>query len=341
MNNNNLINSDFIPYLHNRLSKDLKKINDIISDAIKSEESLIPLVSQHILKNTGKRLRPILTILVSKIFGYKGDNQYLLASAIELIHVATLLHDDIIDQSTIRRFAPTAHTIWGEEASILIGDFLFTKSFEIMVKTRCFRSMESIAEASSTIITGEVAQLTRLKENRLLTEAEYYKIIRNKTATLFTASCKVGAIISNQPIEVMDAVEKFGISFGIAYQIIDDTLDYFADEGEGKNCYKDFEEGKVTLPIILLAKKLDSDNIENLQKIFFDKKRRTKKNLNHLLHLLKKYNIINEILPILYHYQNDAVNSLNIIKENLDYKDLLCNILQYCIKKIENFTTKL
>ena len=334
---NNFTNSDLIPYLHRKFNTDLTKISAIISDATKSEEQLIPLISKHILSNSGKRLRPILMMITSKIFDYKGDKQYLLASAIELIHVATLLHDDIIDNSTIRRFAPAAHTIWGQEAGILIGDFLFTKSFELMVKTKCFESLKVIAGATSNIITGEVGQLTRLKANKLITESEYYKIIKKKTAILFAASCKVGAIISNQPIKVVKAIEEFGTLFGIIYQIIDDTLDYFSGEKEGKHLYKDFEEGKVTLPIILLKEKLDFSELENLKEIFFDTNNRTKENLNQIIYLLKKYNIINELLYILHRYQNNALNLLTLIKGNPDYRGLLCNILQYCIAKVENY----
>jgi octaprenyl-diphosphate synthase len=238
------------------LAEDLTTMNQLILKHLNAGEELIEVVSKHLIEAGGKRIRPLLTILTSKMFGYSDANKHniKLASAVEFIHTATLLHDDVIDSSRMRRFRPTANTIWGNKESILVGDFLFSQSFRLMVQAESMSALYCLSQASVVIVEGEVTQLTKLKQRRIISRLEYEDIIAAKTAELFGAACEVGAVIANQPVGICQVLRKFGIILGNIFQITDDLLDYLGDSKEiGKNTGNDFFEGKVTLPLILLA----------------------------------------------------------------------------------------
>ncbi|MGI4775485.1 MAG: polyprenyl synthetase family protein [Janthinobacterium lividum] len=259
---------DLIDNIHNALAQDIGEMNQIIFAHLTAKEDLIELVSRHLIEGKGKRIRPILTLLTSKMFGYSGKDHIKLACAVEFIHTATLLHDDVIDDSKLRRFKPTANVIWGKKASILVGDFLFSQSFKLMVSTSSLSALDSLSRASAIIAEGEVAQLTKLNQKRIISLIEYEQIILAKTAELFGAACEVGAIIAGQDLITCKRLRKFGVKLGKIFQIIDDLLDYNGKDNDiGKNIGDDFLEGKVTMPLILLSKKLaqfDREKIENM-----------------------------------------------------------------------------
>jgi octaprenyl-diphosphate synthase len=241
---------DVIGKINAEIKNDIAALNDLILKSIKSDTELIEAVSNHLINAGGKRIRPILTIICAKLCEYKGTLHINLAASVEFIHTATLLHDDVVDESTVRRSLPTANVIWGSKASILVGDFLFSQAFIQMVTGNSIKALESLSRAASFITEGEVMQLSSIHKIGM-SEEEYFDVIKRKTAELFATSCEVGGIISNQPDEVSRLLREYGRNLGLIFQLTDDLLDYFATKEElGKNPGADFREGKVTLPVI-------------------------------------------------------------------------------------------
>lgn len=221
-----------------------------IKETLQSEISLINELAQHIINSGGKRIRPLLVLLGAAIFGYKGNSHIELAAIIELIHTATLLHDDVVDSSELRRGQPTANVLWGNQASVLVGDFLYSRTFRMMVQVNNMHVMRTLAEATNTIAAGEVLQLSHCK-NPDVSEERYMQVIRYKTGTLFSAAAQLGAIICNRPEADIQLMAKYGMHLGTAFQILDDVLDYKGSaEQIGKNIGDDLMEGKPTLPLI-------------------------------------------------------------------------------------------
>lgn len=317
---------DLIKEIHQFLETEIKKMNKSILDSLAVEEELVQVVSTHISSSGGKRIRPILTLLSARMFGCTNDTRIKLAAAVEFIHMATLLHDDVVDGSKMRRFLPSANVIWGNKASILVGDFLFSQSFKFIVSTGSTSAMKVLADASAVIAEGEVSQLARLEERRLISEAEYLKIINAKTAVLFGAACEVGAIIANQSAECCHDLRNFGIEFGNIFQVTDDLLDYFTEvEIAGKNIGDDFAEGKVTLPIIFLAKKLPENQKENLLKLI-NAPERSAKDFKWVTDLLANFKIKNEIIDYLQDLKiaaNDHLDKIDIENQSKEYLRLL------------------
>ena len=221
-----------------------------IKQALQSDISLINDLAQHIINSGGKRIRPLLVLLGAAIFGYQGIDQIELAAIIELIHTATLLHDDVVDGSELRRGQPTANVLWGNQASVLVGDFLYSRTFRMMVQINNMQVMQILAEATNTIAAGEVLQLSHCK-NPEVTEERYMQVIRYKTGTLFAAAAQLGAVICKRPDSDREKMANFGMHLGTAFQILDDVLDYKGSaEHIGKNLGDDLTEGKPTLPLI-------------------------------------------------------------------------------------------
>jgi octaprenyl-diphosphate synthase len=232
------------------ISADMQKVDRVIADRLNSGVPLVAQVSQYIISAGGKRLRPALLLLTSAALGHQSDNRHLLAAVVEFIHTATLLHDDVVDESTLRRGNPTANTAFGNPASVLVGDFLYSRSFQMMVQAQNLRIMEVLAEATNVITEGEVLQLMNM-HNAQLDEAGYLRVIRSKTAKLFEASARVGAVLAGAPEAIETACAQYGQALGTAFQVIDDVLDYAGDAAVmGKSLGDDLREGKVTLPLI-------------------------------------------------------------------------------------------
>ena len=228
----------------------MQEVDRVIADRLNSGVPLVAQVSQYIISAGGKRLRPALLLLTSAALGHQSDNRHLLAAVVEFIHTATLLHDDVVDESTLRRGNPTANTAFGNPASVLVGDFLYSRSFQMMVQAQNLRIMEVLAEATNVITEGEVLQLMNM-HNAQLDEAGYLRVIRSKTAKLFEASARVGAVLAGAPEAIETACAQYGQALGTAFQVIDDVLDYAGDAAVmGKSLGDDLREGKVTLPLI-------------------------------------------------------------------------------------------
>ena len=243
---------DNLPYFQKHLPDDLNRVNSVINRAVDSEVVLISQIGQYIISAGGKRLRPILTILAGKALGYDQDPLYSLAAMVEFIHTSTLLHDDVVDESDLRRGRQTANNMFGNAAAVLVGDFLYTRAFQLMVASNNLRILEVMAEATNIIAEGEVLQLMNIG-NIDVTEEEYLHVIEYKTAKLFQAAAQVGAILAGATNLQEQALKNYGTHLGTAFQIIDDVLDYAGDVTTiGKNLGDDLAEGKPTLPLIYL-----------------------------------------------------------------------------------------
>ena len=244
--------SDAFSRLTDLVAPELEAVNQTIRTRMASEHApRIPELSAHLIEAGGKRLRPVLTLAAAKMFGYQGDHQIRLAAAVEFIHTATLLHDDVVDESDQRRGRPTANILFGNQSSVLVGDYLFSRSFQLMVETGSLRVLDILANASAVIAEGEVLQLST--QNDLSGgEARYFQVIRGKTAELFSAAAEVGGVISGADEAQVKALRAYGDALGVAFQLVDDVLDYGgASQTMGKNVGDDFREGKATLPVLI------------------------------------------------------------------------------------------
>jgi octaprenyl-diphosphate synthase len=243
--------TDALAALTSLVAADLVRVNEVILDRMQSPVALIPLLAGHLIRSGGKRLRPMLTLASAGAFGYRGDKHLLLSAAVEFIHTATLLHDDVVDESDLRRGLITAHVVWGNQASVLVGDFLFSRAFRLMVETGNLRVLDILSNAAAVIAEGEVMQLSAANDTNT-TRDTYLKVIESKTAELFAAAAEVGAVIAGAPAGEVRALRDYGLHLGMAFQLIDDALDYAGAAGEmGKAVGDDFKEGKITLPVVL------------------------------------------------------------------------------------------
>jgi octaprenyl-diphosphate synthase len=241
------------------LAEDLARVNAMIRARMASENApRIPEVTAHLIEAGGKRLRPMLTLAAARMCGYDGPFHIHLAATVEFIHTATLLHDDVVDESTQRRGRPTANLLWDNTSSVLVGDYLFARSFQLMVETGSLRVLDILANAAATIAEGEVLQLTAAR-NLATTEETYLKVVRGKTAALFSAATEVGGVIAGMDDDAVGALFAYGDALGVAFQIVDDVLDYGGTSAIGKNIGDDFRERKLTLPVIKAVAKADAE----------------------------------------------------------------------------------
>jgi len=233
------------------VAPDMRAVDAVILDRMRSDIPLIPELAGHLVAGGGKRMRPMLTLSSARALGYSGTRHHKLAAAVEFIHTATLLHDDVVDGSDLRRGRRTANIIWGNPASVLVGDFLFSRSFELMVEAESLKALRILSHASAVIAEGEVDQLTAARRVDL-PEERYLSIIGAKTAALFAAACRIAAVVAERPEAEEEALDSYGRNLGIAFQLVDDAIDYVSDAGTmGKDAGDDFREGKMTLPVIL------------------------------------------------------------------------------------------
>lgn len=243
----------------------MRQVDQVIARRLDSGVPLVGKVSRYIISAGGKRLRPVLLLLCCGALGFEGDQRFNLAAVVEFIHTATLLHDDVVDDSALRRGSPTANANFGNPASVLVGDFLYSRAFQMMVDAQSMRIMEVLADATNVIAEGEVMQLMNM-HNAQLTEAEYVQVIRSKTAKLFEASARVGAILSGASTELEEACAEYGQALGTAFQVIDDVLDYAGDAHlMGKNLGDDLREGKTTLPLIAAMQRASAEECAIVQ----------------------------------------------------------------------------
>src|SRR4051812_33984782 len=233
------------------VTPDMQRVNATILSRTGSDVAMIPEVANHLISSGGKRLRPMLTLAMAQLAGYSGEGHIKFAAAVEFMHTATLLHDDVVDESDMRRGKPAARLLWGNEASVLVGDFLLGQAFRMMVEAGNLRALDILSSAAAVIAEGEVMQLAAAK-NTATSEDEYLAVIRAKTAELFAAACEVAPVLANRPKAEQTAARSYGMNLGIAFQLIDDALDYSGKSAKlGKNIGDDFREGKITLPVVL------------------------------------------------------------------------------------------
>lgn len=311
--------------LKKAVEEELTQVNKIITEAAKSHAEFLPAITQHLMSSGGKRLRPILTITCGKLFGISNDDHIKLAAAVEFIHTATLLHDDVIDKSNMRRGQKTANNIWGNKASILVGDYLLSQSFMLMVATNNIKTLEMLSKTAALITESEIWQL-ELLNNINLTIEEYIKLITGKTAVLFAAACAVSAIVTNQPQEVIDMLYRFGLNLGICFQVTDDTLDYLGTNKKfGKKIGNDFLEGKITLPFIVTYKAATPNDKKRIELIFSN---RNQNAFSEFLELFFKYNGNQQIAGICEKYNQAGQNEIKRFYKN-SLGTLLSNALAY------------
>ena len=318
--------------LKNSVENKLMLVEEKIKSKLDSNVDLVKKMTDYHLNTGGKRLRALLTLGSSKLCGYtKGTRDINLAACVELIHAATLMHDDVIDNGSIRRGKKTPNKIWGNHSSVLAGDYLLSRCFEMMVEDGNIEVLKLLSSTSSIIAQGEILQLQHKGEVDMLEET-YLKIISSKTAELFAAATKVGAILSEMKTKEKEALEFYGRNLGLTFQIADDTLDYNSElKLFGKNIGQDFYEGKITLPIILLFQKANKDEKETLKKTFA-KEERNQNDLNYTLSLIKKYDIINSCYQKAKHYINLSSNSLSVFKDT-EEKNILENLTSFSLSR--------
>ncbi len=318
--------------LRNSVEGKLILVEEKINSKLTSRVDLVHKMTEYHLKTGGKRLRALLTLESAKLCGYnKGGRDINLAACVELIHAATLMHDDVIDSSDMRRGKKTLNTIWGNQSAILVGDYLLSRCFEMMVEDGNLEVLKLLSSTSSEIAQGEILQLQHKSEIDILEET-YLKIISSKTASLFSAATKVAAILAERDSKYKEALEFYGKNLGLTFQIADDTLDYNSElKIFGKKIGNDFFEGKVTLPIILLYQKVsDTDKIK--LKSLFDKDKRNSNELEYVLSLIKKNNIIKECYKKAEHFINLSYNSLSVFEESKE-KNILKNLTSFSIER--------
>ena len=315
--------------LSNLLKSSLKRVEREISKNIKDEEKLITLTAGHLIKAKGKKIRPLLTLIVSKMLNYKGNADVTLAVCIEFIHNATLLHDDVIDTGKIRRGKLSANQIWGNKVSVLVGDYLLSRAFKLMVKNKSLKLLEILSQTSLILARGQIQDVGN-NQNVNLTEKKYLSIIDAKTAELFRISCFLPTIITNQDKKTQKIFNDFGFNFGMAFQLSDDVLDYFGDSSQmGKSVGKDFFEGKVTYPVIHCFKKSDKKSKKIIAKLFF-KRKRSKKDLALILDLMKKTNTYKSSIEFIGKYAEKAKTKINKFEGN-KYKVYLDDLVDHLI----------
>jgi len=327
----NQINNSYFE-LKDSVEDKLLLVEEKIKSKLLSDVELVQKMTAYHLDTGGKRLRALLTLGSAKMCGYsKGTRDINLAACVELIHAATLMHDDVIDNGYLRRGKKTLNKIWDNHSSILIGDYLLSRCFEMMVEDGNIEVLKLLSSTSSKIAQGEVLQLQHKGEVDMLEET-YLKIISSKTAKLFAAATKVGAILSDMKTKEKEALEFYGRNLGLTFQIADDTLDYNSElKLFGKKIGQDFYEGKITLPIILLFQKAEDLEKEKLKNIF-SKDLRDENDLDYSLSLIKKYNIIKACYQKAQHYINLASNSLSVFKESKE-KSILENLTSFSLSR--------
>ncbi len=313
------------------VAEDMEAVNRIILDKAVSDVEMIPELAHHLIASGGKRLRPMLTIAAAKLAGYKGEGHIRLASAVEFMHTATLLHDDVVDDSDFRRGRKAARLLWGNQASVLVGDFLLGQAFRMMVDVGSLPALKILSNAAAVIAEGEVMQLAAAK-NMATTEDDYLAIITAKTATLFSAAAEVGGAVANRPAEEQAAMKSYGKSLGIAFQLVDDALDYAGDSARlGKSVGDDFREGKITLPVILSYRR-GTEEERAFWKRTLVEGTIADGDLEQAIGLMRRHKAIEATLDRSRHYGAMARDALGLFRDSAPKKAML-DAVTFCIAR--------
>ncbi len=310
---------------------DMNMVNAAILDRMQSQIPLIPELAGHLIAGGGKRMRPMLTLASARLLGYMGTRHHRLAAAVEFIHTATLLHDDVVDGSDLRRGKRTANLIWGNPASVLVGDFLFSRSFELMVEDGSLKVLKILSNASAVIAEGEVNQLTAARRIDL-GEDRYLEIINAKTAALFAAACRIAAVVAERPEEEEVALDAYGRNLGIAFQLVDDAIDYVSDAGTmGKDAGDDFREGKVTLPVIL-AYARGSTTDRTFWKDAMEGRRDGDEDFAHAISLVRATRAVDDTLARARHYGQRAIDAIGPFASG-KAKDAMVEAVEFAVAR--------
>jgi len=321
---------------HERLSAhlaaEMADVNTLIRDRMASKHApRIPEVTAHLVEAGGKRLRPMLTLAAARLCGYDGPYHIHLAATVEFIHTATLLHDDVVDESGQRRGRPTANLLWDNKSSVLVGDYLFSRSFQLMVETGSLTVLDILANASATIAEGEVLQLTAAQD-LATSEGVYLQVVRGKTAALFAAACEVGGVIADAPADQIKALYTYGDALGVSFQIVDDLLDFAGTDAIGKNTGDDFRERKLTLPLIKAIAKADVE-----ERAFWvrtiEKGKQQDGDLEHALSLLQKHGALGDTRDIALDWADKAKAALTVLPDD-PIREMLNDIADYVVARI-------
>ncbi len=313
------------------VSADMQRVNELILSKAGSNVSMIPEVAKHLISSGGKRLRPMLTLAAARMLGYRGDGHVKLAASVEFMHTATLLHDDVVDESEMRRGKLAARMLWGNQASVLVGDFLLGQAFRMMVEVGSLESLDVLSTAASVIAEGEVMQLSVAK-NMATTEDEYLAVIRAKTAALFSAASEVGPIIAGGDRAMRAAFRSYGTNLGLAFQLIDDALDYGGSSADlGKQVGDDFREGKITLPVVL-AYRRGSDMERDFWRRVIEKGEIADGDLDRAIALLRSHRAIEDTVERARHYGDVARDALAPFPDSA-HRDALVEVVDFCIER--------
>ncbi|RJQ50326.1 MAG: polyprenyl synthetase family protein [Nitrospiraceae bacterium] len=311
--------------------EDLAWAEEKINETLKTVAPAISVVGHHLFSSGGKRIRPFLAILCSRMFGVRGEQVSTLASSVEFIHAASLIHDDVVDGASVRRGRPAAHSLWGNQVIILVGDFLYANALRLANLLKSRNIMDALCTATARMSEGELIQLSK-KGNPDVTEEDYIKIIQGKTAILISAACKGGAALGNASREEEDALATFGLKLGYAFQIADDVLDYTAEEKVfGKSLGKDLEEGKITLPLIYLLKDAEGGEAEKIRGIV-RAENKTESDLAYIQGLFKKHKSIEKSTGRACDFLNEAKAELDIFRDSMEKTSLLA-IADYVVTR--------
>jgi octaprenyl-diphosphate synthase len=310
---------------------DMDGVNKVILEQMQSQVLLIPQLAGHIIAAGGKRLRPMLTLSSARLCGYEGDRHISLAACVEFIHTATLLHDDVVDESDLRRGAATANAVWGNKSSVLVGDFLFSRAFELMVGDGSLEVLRILSNASSVIAEGEVHQLVTANDTDT-TEQDYLEVIEAKTAKLFAAATEIGAVVSDRPTHEKRALESYGHNIGMAFQLIDDVLDYSARQATlGKTVGDDFRDGKITLPVVLAYRAGDEEARSFWRRTLEDLEQK-KGDLKRAVQLLESTGSLQATMERAQHYGRLAADALSIFEDS-EHKLALSEAVEFAVTR--------
>jgi len=321
-----------IKHLIDLTSADMGRVNELILSKAGSDVEMIPEVANHLISSGGKRLRPMLTLAAAQMFGFSGENHVRLATSVEFMHTATLLHDDVVDESDLRRGKKTARTIWGNQASVLVGDFLLGQAFRMMVEVGSLEALDILSSAASIIAEGEVMQLAAAK-NLETTEDEHFAVIKAKTAALFSAAAEVGPVIAGASKNDKAALRSYGMNLGLAFQLIDDALDYGGSSKDlGKNVGDDFREGKVTLPVILSYRRGTAAERAFWKSAIEDGKTDDAA-LEKAVGLMVRHGAIADTIGRASHFGEIARDALAPL-EQTPQKSALIDVIDFCISRV-------
>ena len=310
---------------------DMARVNETILSRTGSDVTMIPEVANHLISSGGKRLRPILTLATANLCGYSGEGHIKLAASVEFMHTATLLHDDVVDESDMRRGKPAARKLWGNEASVLVGDFLLGQAFRMMVEVGSLPCLEVLANAAAVIAEGEVMQLSAANDTTT-SEDTYLAVIRAKTAALFAAACEVGPIVAKRPKAEIEACRGYGMNLGVAFQLVDDALDYGGSAAKlGKNVGDDFREGKITLPVVLAFRRGSTEEREFWQRTL-ESRDIGDGDVETALATMKKHRALEDTIDRARHYAKMARDALGLFGAS-PWKQALLDAVEFAVQR--------